>query len=60
MTMKKSSLYVLAGMLVSVSAPALAQTTPTSQMERLDRGVVALPGNGGGEFVSWRLLGTDD
>ena len=39
---------------------AKAQTTPQSQMERLSRGVVALPGKSGGIFVSWRLLGTDD
>ena len=38
-----------------------AQITPTTQMEKLDRGVVALPANsGGGNFVSWRFLGTDD
>ncbi|MCR4583508.1 MAG: rhamnogalacturonan lyase [Prevotella sp.] len=37
--------------------------TPQSQMEKLDRGVVALPLKAGqqkGIFVSWRLLGTDD
>lgn len=37
-----------------------AQTTPVSQMERLDRGVVALPSKSSGIFISWRLLGTDD
>jgi len=36
-----------------------AQITPSSQMERLDRGVVAVPATTG-NFVSWRLLGTDD
>ena len=39
---------------------AVAQVTPKSQMERLDRGIVAVPSNGIGQFVSWRLLGTDD
>ena len=34
------------------------QTYP-QQMERLDRGVVALPAQDKGIFVSWRLLGTD-
>lgn len=33
--------------------------TPTSQMEKLDRGVVALPAANKGIFLSWRLLGTD-
>ena len=37
-----------------------AQNTPTSQMEKLDRGVVALTGASSGNFVSWRFLGTDD
>lgn len=36
-----------------------AQTTPTSQMEKLTRGVVALPLESGGQFVSWRMFGTD-
>lgn len=40
---------------------AVAQTTPTSQMEKLDRGLVALKnGQGNGNFISWRLLGTDN
>ena len=34
------------------------QTYP-EQMERLDRGIVALPAQDKGIFVSWRLLGTD-
>ena len=38
-----------------------AQITPTTQMEQLNRGVVALPANTGiGNYVSWRFLGTDD
>ena len=34
-------------------------STPQSQMEKLGRGVVALPQEKG-IFISWRLLGTDD
>ena len=34
-------------------------STPISQMEKLDRGVVALPAADKGIFLSWRLLGTD-
>ena len=38
-----------------------AQITPVTQMEHLNRGIVALPANSGrGIFVSWRFLGTDD
>jgi rhamnogalacturonan endolyase len=33
--------------------------TYPEQMERLDRGVVALPAQDEGIFISWRLLGTD-
>ena len=55
--MKKNILTALA--VVAVCA-ATAQVTPTSQMEQLDRGVVALPATGSGIFVSWRLLGTDN
>ena len=41
---------------------AMAQTgykTYPQQMERLDRGIVALPAQDQGIFVSWRLFGTD-
>ncbi|MCR4603934.1 MAG: rhamnogalacturonan lyase [Prevotella sp.] len=39
----------------------MAQYTPTSQQEKLDRGLVALPRTtGSGVFLSWRLLGTDN
>ena len=37
-----------------------AQNTPTAQMERLNRGLIALPAQTTGTFLSWRLLGTDD
>ena len=36
-----------------------AQVTPQSQMEKLDRGLVAIPWSSTSSFVSWRLLGTD-
>ena len=37
-----------------------AQVTPVSQMEKLNRGLVAVPSSTGmGNFVSWRFLGTD-
>lgn len=42
--------------------PALAfaaDPLPPRQMERLGRGVVAIPAGDGKAFVSWRLLGTD-
>lgn len=41
------------------TACAQSPSTPTTQMEMLTRGVVAVP-NGSGNFVSWRLLGTDN
>ena len=57
--MKRLRFYLL-GTLMSVAVGVNAQTTPVSQMEKLDRGVVALPNqSGGGKFVSWRYLGTD-
>ena len=49
-------------MLSVAVACAQAQITPVSQMEKLGRGVVAVPfTNGGtGRLVTWRILGTDD
>ena len=46
--------------LMGCSLTLQAQVTPTSQMEKLGRGLVVLPAKGSGKFVSWRLLGTDD
>ena len=45
--------------MVTMGASAWAQNTPLEQMEHLSRGVVVLKAQGGGQFVSWRLLGTD-
>ena len=36
-----------------------AQDSSIYQMEKLDRGLVALPAQNQGIFLSWRLLGTD-
>ena len=57
--MKKSRLYAL--LLATVmTIGTQAQVTPVSQMEKLDRGLVAVPESASKNFVSWRLLGTDD
>lgn len=58
--MKKLRLYTLS-LTTMLAIGASAQMTPISQMERLDRGVVAMNANTRtGNFISWRLLGTDD
>lgn len=49
---------VIATLLLVSAAQAAAQGVP-SQIERLDRGTVAVPATGGGVHVSWRLLATD-
>ena len=38
---------------------AQAQVSTDAQLEQLGRGVIALPAQSGGIFVSWRFLGTD-
>jgi rhamnogalacturonan endolyase len=45
---------------VAVSAFSQKPNTPASQVEKLDRGLVAIPGTNGKCFLSWRLLGTDN
>ena len=58
--MKQSRLFSAVLMLCLLSPIYMvAQKTPFTQMERLDRGVVALPAKDKGIFLSWRLLGTD-
>lgn len=60
--MKLSTKHLLcAAWLTMEIVPAFAQQiTPVSQMEHLNRGLVALPAAGeNGNFLSWRLLGTD-
>ena len=37
----------------------LLSSAPVSQLEQLDRGVVALPAKDKGVFISWRMLATD-
>ena len=56
--MKKSTLLAAA---ILSSVAATAQVTSTNQMEKISRGVVALPAQSGeGKFISWRWLGYDE
>lgn len=60
--MRRKLLYVallMLGMSCMSVHPIVAQNASSSNMEHLDRGVVALPAQGKGIFVSWRMLGTD-
>ena len=50
---------LLSTLLLTATLGAAAQNTPTSQMEKLDRGLVVIP-SGSQRFLSWRFLGTDD
>ena len=60
MNMKMKRTLVVIGILLGLSLSAVAQVTPVSQMEKLDRGLVIVPARSTGNFLSWRLLGTDD
>ena len=51
---------IISALALALTANAGAQVTPVSQMEKLDRGVIALPSESSGYLVSWRFLGTDD
>jgi rhamnogalacturonan endolyase len=44
---------------MSVAAGPAVPVVAGRQVERLDRGLTAVPAEGGGNHVSWRLLGTD-
>ena len=55
----KTRLYTLS-LMAGLSLSLNAQVTPMSQMERLDRGTVVVPTSSAANFISWRLLGTDD
>ena len=57
--MNKLRLFVMA-LLTEAAISINAQVTPVSQMEKLDRGLVAVPVSATSNFVSWRLLGTDN
>ena len=57
---KRIYFSLLSTMLGGLGVTAQAQNTPVAQMEKLTRGVVAVPANTGGELVSWRFFGTDD
>ncbi|MDV3459366.1 rhamnogalacturonan lyase [Sphingomonas sp. HF-S4] len=51
---------MLAALIIASAIPAQAVPIVTGrQVERLDRALVAVPAVGGGNHVSWRLLGTD-
>ena len=57
--MNKLRLFALASCL-GAAVGINAQVTPVTQMEKLDRGLVAIPASSSTNFISWRLLGTDD
>jgi len=57
--MNKSKLY-LSALALAMTVCSWAQPTPRSQMERLGRGAIAVSTSATANFVSWRLLGTDD
>lgn len=51
---------MLAALIIASALPApAAPVVAGRQVERLDRGLVAVPAAGGGNHVSWRLLATD-
>ena len=57
--MNKLRLFFMS-LMALITIASKAQVTPACQMEKLDRGLVAVPTGTTANFVSWRLLGTDD
>lgn len=62
MFMRKITKVILLGVSLAMTYATSVYSqyaTPQSQMERLTRGVVAMHKPSGGNYVTWRLLGTD-
>src|SRR5947209_9076664 len=59
MTTPGISTVAAAGLLVMIQGALTSTASAQRQMERLGRGVVAIPLDDGKVFVGWRLLGTD-
>lgn len=57
---KQTMVLALCSLLPTAGWAQKPSDTPTSQMEKLDRGLIVYPTTSGKCFVSWRLLGTDD
>ena len=61
--MPRSPILAIALALIACASPPHGQRTSGTesgrQMERLNRGLVAVPAGANRVFVSWRLLGTD-
>jgi len=57
--MKRLCLLAFASLWLGAQAQK-PQDTSVSQMEKLDRGLIAFPTTSNNCFVSWRLLGTDN
>ncbi len=57
--MNKLRLFFMS-LMALITIASKAQVTPACQMEKLNRGLVAVPTSTTANFVSWRLLGTDD
>ena len=58
----KQMLFPMMSMALSIASYShlnAQELTQVSQMEKLDRGLVALPAQNQGIFLCWRLLGTD-
>ena len=58
--MKNALIKTFAAVLTVIALPVMAQITPESQMEKLDRGLVVTQQTSARKLVSWRWLGTDD
>ncbi|KTF68255.1 hypothetical protein ATB93_14690 [Sphingomonas sp. WG] len=57
--MMSSARHICGSSLLALGATMLSQPAAAQQVERLDRGVVAVPSTQGGNLVSWRLLASD-
>ena len=57
--MKTKCVLLLAAAIGLIMAVHAQPPSAPPQMEKLNRGVVALPAQQKGNFISWRLLGTD-
>lgn len=54
------SILAVSTLMLTAASEPISHETPASQMEKLDRGLVVVPTSSTANFISWRLLGTED